>query len=113
MATQLHFSKVRRIGNTVYLSGEVPMTDDGSVPEGIEAQTELTLTRIAATLDGEGMTLKDVVSCTVYLTDKNDFAAFNGAYAKFFTAPLPVRTTVEADLMLPAKIEITVIAAVA
>jgi enamine deaminase RidA (YjgF/YER057c/UK114 family) len=83
---------------------------DGTIPEGITAQTDLTLQRIAATLSGEGLSLKDVVSCTVYLTDKADFAAFNAAYAKHFTDPLPVRTTVEAQLMIDAKIEITVIA---
>jgi enamine deaminase RidA (YjgF/YER057c/UK114 family) len=109
-ATNLPFSKVRRLGDTVYLSGELALAADGTIPEGITAQTDLTLQRIAATLSGEGLSLKDVVSCPVYLTDKADFAAFNAAYAKHFTDPLPVRTTVEAQLMIDAKIEITVIA---
>src|ERR1700722_10130615 len=104
----LPFSKVRRAGDLVFLAGEVPFADDGSIPQGIGPQTDLTLARIAATLKGEGLSLKDVVSCTVYLADKADFRTFNEAY--HFSDSLPVRTTVQAELMLDAKVEITVIA---
>ncbi|MBT9385340.1 RidA family protein [Pseudooceanicola sp. CBS1P-1] len=106
----LPFSKTRRIGNTVYLSGELGFAADGTVPEGITAQTENCLNRIRATLEAEGLTLANVVSCTCYLTDAADFAEFNAAYATFFSDPLPVRTTVQSGLMIPAKLEITVIA---
>ena len=104
------FSKVRRAGDLVFLAGEVPFADDGSIPQGIGPQTDLTLARIALTLNGEGLSLKDVVSCTVHLADKADFRAFNEAYARHFSDPLPVRTTVQAELMLDARVEITVIA---
>jgi 2-iminobutanoate/2-iminopropanoate deaminase len=106
----LPFSKVRRAGDLVFLAGEVPFADDGSIPQGIGPQTDLTLARIALTLNGEGLSLKDVVSCTVHLADKADFRAFNEAYARHFSDPLPVRTTVQAELMLDARVEITVIA---
>ncbi len=108
---ELPFSRVRRAAGLVFLSGEVPFDADGMVPDGIAAQTSLVLDRIAATLAGEGLTLDDVLSCTVYLVDPSDFAAFNQAYAARFAAPLPVRTTVVAELVVPkARIEITVIA---
>jgi 2-iminobutanoate/2-iminopropanoate deaminase len=98
------FSLVRRAGGLVFLSGEVPVADDGTIPEGIPAQTDLTLQLIAETL-------ADVVSCTAYLADKADFADFNQAYRRHFDDPLPVRTTVEARLMADVKIEITAVAA--
>jgi 2-iminobutanoate/2-iminopropanoate deaminase len=104
------FSLVRRAGGLLFLSGEVPVADNGWIPEGIAAQTDLTLQLIAETLAAEGLSLADVVSCTVYLADKADFADFNQAYRKHFNDPLPVRTTVEAKLMADVKIEITVIA---
>ncbi|SMF64154.1 reactive intermediate/imine deaminase [Tistlia consotensis] len=107
----LPLSKLRRVGDTVYLSGELGFAADGSLPEGIAAQTEQTLKNIAATLAGEGLALSDVVSATVYLTDRSDFAAFNEVYRKHFAEPFPARTTLEAPLMIDAKIEITVIAA--
>ncbi|HEY0276532.1 MAG TPA: RidA family protein [Paenirhodobacter sp.] len=111
MAT-LPFSKVRRIGNTFYLSGEIGFNADGSLPDDIAAQTRNCLDRIRETLRGEGMDMANVISCLCHLTDKTDFAAFNAAYAPYFVDPLPTRTTVESGLMAPAKLEITVIAAV-
>ncbi len=95
----------------MFLSGDLPIGADGTVPEGIEAQTTLTLQRIEATLKGEGLSLADVVSVTAYLVDTADFGGFNRAYAAAFPEPRPVRTTLRADLMLPkAKLELTVIA---
>lgn len=109
----LPFSRTRRAGDLLFLAGELPLQADGTVPEGIEAQTALTLDRIAATLQGEGLALDDVVSITAYLTDPADFAAFNRAYAGRFKPPFPVRTTVRADLMLPgARLELTAVARV-
>ncbi len=110
-ATALPFSKTRRSGELVFLSGDLPLGPDGAIPAGIEAQTELTLDRIAATLATAGLDLNDVVSVTAYLIDPADFAAFNRVYAARFSQPYPVRTTVRADLMLPnARLELTVVA---
>lgn len=107
----LPFSKTRSTSGLVFLAGELPLNADGAMPEGIEAQTALTLDRIAATLAGEGLGLNDIVSVTAYLTNPADFAAFNRAYAARFQPPYPVRTTVRADLMLPgALLELTVVA---
>ncbi|WP_319497395.1 RidA family protein [uncultured Cohaesibacter sp.] len=106
----LPFSKVRRSGSTVYLSGEIGFNADGTVPEGIEAQTQNCLEGIKKTLEGEGLSLSNVISCTCYLTDPADFAAFNAVYASYFSDPLPVRTTIGCTLMIDAKVEITVIA---
>lgn len=109
---ELPFSRLRRAAGLVFLSGEVPSNADGSIPEGISAQTDLVLDKIVATLASENLTLNDVISSTVYLVDQADFAAFNAAYARRFCAPLPVRATVVAALMVPhARVEISVIAA--
>ncbi|QPM92518.1 RidA family protein [Pseudooceanicola algae] len=107
---KLPLSKLRRLGDTIYLSGELGFDDAGKIPEGIEAQTTNCLNRIKATLEAEGLSLASVVSCTCYLTDAGDFAAFNKIYAETFADPLPVRTTVQSGLMIDAKLEITVIA---
>lgn len=103
-------SKTRRIGTTVYLSGELGFDADGMIPEGITAQTENCIANIKATLAKEGLDLSNVVSATCYLTDPADFAAFNVVYADAFPQPYPVRTTLAAALMIEAKVEITVIA---
>ena len=107
---KIPLSKVRRLGNTIYLSGELGFDADRNMPEGIEAQTKNCLENIKTTLAGEGLDLSSVVSCTCYLTDPADFAAFNAVYASYFSDPLPVRTTIGCQLMIDAKVEITVIA---
>ena len=101
----------RTAAGLAFLSGEMPFAADGNIPEGITAQTHLTLERIAATLATEGLSLADVVSVNVFLTHKEDFAAFNAAYASHFSDPLPVRATVCTELVAPARIEIAVVAA--
>ena len=104
-------SKIRTGGNLVFLSGELPFNADGSVPEGIEAQTALTIDRIEATLKAQGLELGDVISMTAYLTNAADFAAFNQVYAQRFQPPYPARTTVRADLMRPGPLlELTAVA---
>jgi len=108
----LPFSKWRRAGGLLFLSGELPLGPEDAIPPGIEAQTRLTLQRIEATLAAHGLDLRDVVQATVYLTHPEDFPAFNVAYQQHFNAPYPVRTTVIAPLVLPgARVEITVVAA--
>ncbi|QCR38265.1 RidA family protein [Nissabacter sp. SGAir0207] len=108
----LPFSKTRQIGDQLWLSGELGMEEDGSFAPEIARQTDRMMEKISATLEGAGYGLSDVFACTVYLTDSADFAAFNQAYARWFSAPLPVRATVQAGLMLPgAKVEISVVAA--
>ena len=112
MATEgIPLSKLRKIGDTAYLSGELGFDDKGMlVPGGIEAETAQVLKRISDTLAGEGLTLDDVVSCTCYLADKKDFPAFNKVYREHFNEPYHTRTTTEAHLMIDAKLEITAIA---
>jgi enamine deaminase RidA (YjgF/YER057c/UK114 family) len=107
----LPFSKVRRVGDLVFLSGELPIDASGGIPAGIGPQTELTLDRIGATLASEGLSLSSVVQATVYLRHAQDFPAFNAAYGRRFAAPFPTRTTVVAALALEqADVEITVVA---
>ncbi|WP_273689891.1 RidA family protein [Ketogulonicigenium vulgare] len=104
-------SKIRQIGDTYYLSGELGFVKDDQPVEGITAQTTLTLERIAATLATVGLTPDDVVSAACYLTDPADFAAFNAAYAPFFPGEKPTRTTIVCTLVVAsALVEITVIA---
>ncbi|WP_343597983.1 RidA family protein [Acinetobacter sp.] len=107
---KLPFSKAIENNGFLFLSGEVPIDAEGQIPEGIMAQTQQVFENISQTLARHGAQLADVVSVTVYLTDKTDFVAFNEAYKAHFVEPYPVRTTVIADLVIDAKVEITVIA---
>lgn len=107
------FSPAIRVGDTVYLSGQVaqdPAT--GRLIDGdVTRQTEQILKNIEAVLHAAGFSLRDVVKVGVFLTDMRDFQAMNAVYARSFEAPYPARTTVAvAALPLGAQVEIDVVA---
>ncbi|MGD9080568.1 MAG: RidA family protein [Desulfobacterales bacterium] len=91
------YSQAIRHGNFLFVSGQIaidPQTAD--IIEGdIEAQTEQVLKNVAAIIEAAGMSLQDVVKCTCFLKDMNDFVRFNGVYEKYFGEILPARETVE------------------
>jgi 2-iminobutanoate/2-iminopropanoate deaminase len=77
----------------------------------VSAQTQQALRNIAAILAAAGCTLQDVVSCTVYLKDMNDFAAMNDVYATFFTKQMPSRAAAQVcRLPKDALVEIVCVA---
>lgn len=80
----------------VFLSGQLPIDPaTGAFPEGgVKEQTRQSLLNVAAILREAGLGLGNVVKTTVYLSDMEDFAAMNGVYAEFFSAPFPARSAV-------------------
>ena len=81
-------------GGFVYTSGQIPVNPaDGTVPEGITAQTEQSCKNVGAILEAAGSGYDRVIKTTCFLADIADFAAFNEVYAKFFTSK-PARSCV-------------------
>lgn len=106
------FSAAVRVGDTLYLTGMLGTKDRKLVEGGIAAETVQTLANIEARLAEHGLTMADVVKCSVFLADIADFGAMNAEYTKVFQPPRPVRTTVAVSgLALGAEIEIECIAA--
>jgi reactive intermediate/imine deaminase len=100
-----------RAGDFVYVSGQVPVNDEGElVAGGIETQTRQVMDNIRAALALAGAGFEDVCKCTVWLQDARDFGAFNRVYMSYFPNGRPARSTTEARLMVDAKVEIDVIA---
>ena len=97
-------------GNFLFLSGQVPTRSDGSIPDGIRAQTQLVLEKLAALLKEAGFDLGDVVKTTVFLRDTKDFDAMNAVYRTFFPKNPPARSCVQAEVAIPADVEIEAIA---
>lgn len=111
---ELPFSPVREAGGLVFLSGELG-TVPGSLtlaPGGIEAETRAALENIRTTLGGQGLAMRDVVKCTVFMADMKDWPAMNRVYVTFFDKPYPARSALGASgLALGARVEIECIAA--
>jgi 2-iminobutanoate/2-iminopropanoate deaminase len=97
----------------VFVSGQVPRDAAGATPAGIEAQTRLVLENVRSALEQAGATMDQVVKTTVFLTRVEDFAAMNRVYSEFFQVNPPARSTIRADLVLDALVEIEAVAALA
>ncbi|CAN5657082.1 hypothetical protein BH18ACI5_BH18ACI5_06050 [soil metagenome] len=104
------FSPAVKAGGLIYLSGTLAPDEGGVVPGDVTTQTRRVLEKMPAVLEAAGSSLPQVVSATVYLKTASDFAAMNDAYRSFWPANPPTRTTVITDLLLGAKVEITMVA---
>lgn len=109
---RLPFSDAVRVGDTLYLSGEIGRKADGTLPEGIDAQARQTMDNIGAKLKAQGLGWDDVVKCTVMLDNMADWPAFNRVYVTYFTdGQYPARSAFGADgLALGALVELECIA---
>ena len=89
------YSQAMVVGNLVYTSGQIPIDPaTGNIDAtDIESQTEQVCKNLDAVLTEAGATLTSVIKTTCFLSDMADFAAFNGVYAKYFTA-CPARSCV-------------------
>ena len=108
------FSSAVRVGNVLYLSGDIGTDSTGRVVAGgIQAEGRQALNNIKATLERNGSSLDRVVKCTVFLADIKDYDAFNEIYASYFRARKPARSAMAASgLALNARVEIECIAVV-
>ena len=106
------YSQALDTGNMLFISGQIPVNPKtGEMASDISAQAKQVLENISAILSEVGLTTKNVVKTTVFLTDLGDFATVNEIYASFFAEPFPARSCVQvAALPKGAKIEIETIA---
>ena len=81
----------------VFTSGQLGLNpEDGTLPEGIVAQTEQSLKNVGAVLKAAGLGYEDVIKTTIFVADMNDFATVNEIYSKYFTGEAPARSCVQA-----------------
>ncbi len=106
------YSQAIKIENLIFTSGQIPMKSDGSLLDGdIKEQTRLVLNNLKAVIEAGGGKLENVLKCTCFLSDMNNFGAMNEVYAEFFNSKPPARSAVEvARLPKDVLIEIEAIA---
>ncbi len=109
----LPFSEAVRVGNTVYLSGQLGNVAGKLelVSGGIRAEARQTMENIQTTLAAHGLTLDHVVKCTVMLADMAEWGAFNEVYTSYFRGHLPARSAFGCNgLALGGRLEVECIA---
>ena len=105
------YSQGIRVGNLLFVSGQIPLNAQGAVVgDNIAAQTNQVLANLKAIIDAAGMALSDVVKCTCFIKNMDDFAGFNAVYSEYFGSILPARECVEVTkLPKDALVEVSVI----
>jgi reactive intermediate/imine deaminase len=95
------YSQAVRIGDTVYLSGQIPLLPStGVLLEGnVEAQARQVFENMQAVCAAAGGSPADIARLGIFLTDLGDFAAVNAVMAEYFSAPYPARSTVQVSAL--------------
>jgi 2-iminobutanoate/2-iminopropanoate deaminase len=110
-ASHVPLSPAVRAGDFVFISGQVPVGDNKKIVDGgVAAETRKVLENVQKCLQMAGCDMSDVIKTTIWLRDRDDFAAFNEAYAEFFPKNPPARSTAESRLMIDIAVEIEAIA---
>jgi len=89
------YSQAVKAGNTVYLSGQIPLDPSTmTLAVGIENQIEQVFKNLSAVAEASGGGLKDIVKLNIFLTDLTHFALVNETMAKYFSQPYPARAAI-------------------
>lgn len=98
------------VNNTLYASGQIainPATNE-LISAGIEEETKQVMENLAAVLDAAGMHFSDVVKCSIFISDMNDFGAINEVYGTYFDDEnAPARETVQVAV-LPKRVNVEI-----
>ena len=115
LPSDLPFSEAVRVGNTLYLSGQMGIVPGTMrmAPGGVRDQVRQTMENIKTSLEAHGATMQNIVKCTVMLADISDWPAFNEVYRSYFEeGRYPARSAFGANaLALGARLEIECVAA--
>lgn len=105
-------SQATEFEGLVITSGQIHLSKDGKLVEGtMEERAEQVLDNLKAVLASAGLSFKDVLKVTVYVTDMSEYSKFNEVYATYFIAPYPAREVVcVKELPLGASVEVSMIA---
>jgi 2-iminobutanoate/2-iminopropanoate deaminase len=107
------YSQAIRVGNTLYLAGQLGMDPKTGKFAGkdFESQARQALENQKAILTAAGFSLEDVVQCQVFVTDLNNYPKFNTIYKEYFKKDFPARAVLEVS-RIPADglIEIMMVA---
>ncbi len=105
------FSEAVRVGDTIYLAGQLGIGPDGLV-QGFDAQVRQMMDNVAATLRKLDLGMEHLVKCTVFMADLSKWQAFNAIYVEYFEPGFyPARAAFGAtELALGAEVEIDCIA---
>ena len=108
------YSQAVKIGNTLYLSGQIAINASTGemVDDSIQNETKQVMENIGHVLEAAGMNFTNVFKCSIFLKDMDNFSAVNEVYGSYFSSEFPARECVQvAKLPKDVNVEITALAA--
>ena len=95
------YSQAVKSGNTLYVSGQIPLDVETSkfITDDIANETSQVMKNIGAILNAAKMDFSNVVKCSIFVTDMNNFSIVNSSYEKYFDNEPPARETVEVSAL--------------
>lgn len=107
------YSQAIQTGNLIFTSGMIPINPEtGELVTGsVEAQAEQAFTNLKNLVEASGASMEDVVKTVVFISNMDDFGKINAVYEKYFTAPYPARSCVQAA-RLPKDVAVEIEAVV-
>lgn len=96
-------------GDTLYASGQIAINPENNqlVLTNIPEETHQVMKNIAAVLKAANMTFENIVKCSIFLSDMNDFGEVNEVYGSYFTSDFPARETVQVSC-LPKNVNVEI-----
>ncbi|MEH6387917.1 MULTISPECIES: RidA family protein [Pseudomonas] len=89
------YSQAIKVGNTVYLSGQIPLDPATmEVVEGMEQQICQVFDNLTAVAEASGGKLQDIVKLNIFLTDLSHFGLVNEVMSRYFQKPYPARAAI-------------------
>ena len=103
------YSQAIQAGNMLFISGQIPIRQSSGeiIKDSIEAQTEQVMINLREILTSAGLDFSNVVKCSIFLTDMNDFPKVNEVYGRFFQQAPPARETVQVSA-LPKNVNVEI-----
>lgn len=103
------YNQAVMMGNTLYISGQIPINPATNQLEmdNIEHETKLVMENIKAVLKEAGMDMSNIVKCSIFLSDMKNFGKMNEVYGSYFTSDFPARECVEVSV-LPKNVNVEI-----
>jgi 2-iminobutanoate/2-iminopropanoate deaminase len=103
------YSQAVKVGNVLYVSGQIALDADTGdlINENITEETHAVMKNLDAILAAAQFSFNDVVKCTIFIRNMDDFTAINEAYGQYFKSSPPARETVEVS-KLPKNVNVEI-----
>ena len=103
------YSQAILVNGTLYVSGQIPVDPETGklVNDSIQASTHQVMKNILALVNEAGMTVENIVKCSIFMKDLSNFGDMNEIYASYFRSLPPARETVQVSC-LPKDVDIEI-----